>query len=88
MRRRDFIVGASAAAAWPIAARGQQPERMRRIGILLAGTPTSFAPRANAFVQGLRDLGYVEGKTVVVGGPDVCLWHKADIPTRSINVRF
>jgi putative ABC transport system substrate-binding protein len=64
MRRRDFIVGASAAAAWPIAARGQQPERMRHIGILLAGTPTSFAPRANAFVQGLRELGYVEGKTV------------------------
>jgi putative ABC transport system substrate-binding protein len=64
MRRRDFIVVASAAAAWPIAARGQQPERMRRVGVLLAGTPTSFAPRANAFVQGLRDLGYVEGKTV------------------------
>ena len=64
MRRRDFIAGASAAAAWPIAARGQQPERMRRIGVLLAGTPTSFAPRANAFVQGPRELGYVEGKTV------------------------
>jgi putative tryptophan/tyrosine transport system substrate-binding protein len=64
MKRRDFIVGASAAAAWPIAAQGQQPERMRRIGVLLAGTPTSFAPRANAFVQGMRELGYVEGKTV------------------------
>ena len=64
MKRRDFIAGASAAAAWPIAARGQQPERMRRIGVLLAGTPTSFASRANAFVQGLRELGYVEGKTV------------------------
>jgi putative tryptophan/tyrosine transport system substrate-binding protein len=57
-------VGASAAAAWPIVARGQQPERMRHIGVLLAGTPTSFAPRADAFVQGMRDLGYVEGKTV------------------------
>src|SRR6516164_2129736 len=65
MRRREFIkVIAGSAAAWPIAARGQQPERMRRIGVLLAGTPTSFAPRANAFVQGLRELGYVEGKTV------------------------
>ena len=65
MRRRDFItLIAGGAAAWPIAARGQQRERIQRIGILLAGTPTSFAPRANAFVQGLRELGYVEGKTV------------------------
>jgi putative tryptophan/tyrosine transport system substrate-binding protein len=64
MRRRNFIVGASAAAAWPIAARGQQSQRIRRIGVLLAGTPTSFAPRADAFVRGLRELGYVEGKTV------------------------
>ena len=65
MRRREFIgIIGSVVAAWPIAARGQQPERMRRIGVLLAGTPTSFAPRANAFVQGLRELGYVEGKTV------------------------
>jgi putative tryptophan/tyrosine transport system substrate-binding protein len=64
MNRRDFITLLGTAAAWPIAAQGQQPERMRRIGILLAGTPTSFAPRANAFVQGLRELGYVEGKTV------------------------
>ena len=65
MRRRNFItlIG-GAAAVWPIAARGQQPERMRRIGILLAGTPASFAPGTNAFVQGLRELGYVEGKTV------------------------
>jgi putative tryptophan/tyrosine transport system substrate-binding protein len=64
MRRREFIgIIGSVVAAWPIAARGQQPERMRRIGVLLAGTPTSFAPRANAFVQGLRELGYVEGKT-------------------------
>ena len=65
MRRRNFItlIG-GAAVVWPIAAHGQQPERMRRIGVLLPGTPTSFAPRANAFVQGLRELGYVEGKTV------------------------
>ena len=62
MRRRDFITLLTSAAAWPLAAPAQ--ERMWRIGVLLAGTPTSFAPRANAFVQGLRELGYVEGKTV------------------------
>jgi putative ABC transport system substrate-binding protein len=35
-----------------------------RIGVLLPGTPTSFAPRTKAFVEGLRDLGYVEGRTI------------------------
>src|SRR3974390_78387 len=64
MKRREFITFVSGAAAWPLAAQAQQPERMRRIGVLLPGTPTSFAPRANAFVQGLRELGYVEGETV------------------------
>ena len=64
--RRDFLtlLASTAAVSWPRTSWSQQPERMRRIGVLLAGTPTSFAPRANAFVQGLRELGYVEGKTV------------------------
>jgi len=64
IRRREFITLLGGAAAWPFVAHAQERERMRRIGVLLAGTPTSFAPRANAFVQGPRELGYVEGKTV------------------------
>jgi putative ABC transport system substrate-binding protein len=67
MRRREFItlIG-GAAAAWPLVARAQQSHRVPRIGVLLPGTPTSFAPRTQAFVEGLRDLGYVEGRTIAI----------------------
>jgi putative ABC transport system substrate-binding protein len=67
MRRRDFIgaIG-GAAAAWPIAAHAQQPERMRRIGVLMPGAaddPESKA-RIAAFQQALRDFGWSEGRDV------------------------
>jgi putative ABC transport system substrate-binding protein len=52
--------------AWPFGARAQQSHRVPRIGVLLLGTPGSFAPRTQAFVEGLRDLGYVEGRTVAI----------------------
>jgi putative tryptophan/tyrosine transport system substrate-binding protein len=67
MRRRTFIsLLGGAAATWPLGARAQQSHRVPRIGVLLPGTPTSFAPRTRAFVEGLRDLGYIEGKTVAI----------------------
>ena len=56
MRRRAFIsLLGSAAAAWPLAARAQQAERMRRVGVLLASTPDDpeFQTRMRAFEQGL-----------------------------------
>jgi hypothetical protein len=67
MRRREFIalVG-GAAAAWPLMARAQQPERMRRIGMLMnrvADDPEAEA-RLKAFVQGLQQLGWAEGRNV------------------------
>jgi putative ABC transport system substrate-binding protein len=67
MRRREFItlLGA-AAAALPLAARAQQPRKVPRIGVLLPGTAASFALRAKAFVEGLRDLGYVDGQTIAI----------------------
>jgi ABC-type uncharacterized transport system substrate-binding protein len=65
--RREFItLLGGAAAAWPLAARAQQSHRVPRIGVLLLGTPASFATRTQAFVEGLRDLGYVEGRTVAI----------------------
>jgi putative tryptophan/tyrosine transport system substrate-binding protein len=64
MRRREFItlVG-GAAAAWPIAALGQQPERMRRIGVFLSGTPLA---RPEVFAESLRNLGWMEGHNIHV----------------------
>jgi putative tryptophan/tyrosine transport system substrate-binding protein len=68
MRRREFImlVGGSA-AAWPLAARGQQPGGMRRVGVLLglAEGPEAKS-RVQAFRLGLRDLGWLEGRNVAI----------------------
>jgi putative tryptophan/tyrosine transport system substrate-binding protein len=67
MRRREFItLLGGAAAAWPLAARAQQPRKVPRIGVLLPGTAASFALRTKAFVEGLRELGYVDGQTITI----------------------
>jgi putative ABC transport system substrate-binding protein len=60
MRRREFITLVGAAATWPLVARAQQPDRMRRIGILLAATADDavFQARLAAFYQGLALLGW------------------------------
>jgi putative tryptophan/tyrosine transport system substrate-binding protein len=61
-RRREF----GAAAAWPLAARAQQPERLRRIGVLMylaADDPDSPA-RVAAFAQGLQELGWIDGRNI------------------------
>ena len=64
MKRRAFIAALGGAAiARPLAAIAQQPSRKVRIGVLLPGTPASYSPRITAFLEGLRDLGYEEGKT-------------------------
>ena len=69
MRRRDFIkVIAGSAAAWPLAAHAQQPERMRRIGVLMG--PAADDPEAQAriaaLLQGLQQLGWAVGRNVRV----------------------
>jgi len=69
MKRREFIslIG-GAAAAWPLAARAQQTERMRRIGVLLAATADDpeYQPRMAAFQQALALLGWTDGRNVRV----------------------
>jgi len=69
MRRRDFIKGiAGPATVWPLAARAQQPERMRRIGVLLpyaANDPQAQARNA-AFLHGLQQLGWTVGTNVQI----------------------
>jgi putative tryptophan/tyrosine transport system substrate-binding protein len=77
MKRRDFItLLGGAAAAWPLAARAQQAERVRRIGVLMsvaADGPQGQA-RLAAFVKGLEQLGWTDGRNVQIdtrwGGGD------------------
>jgi putative ABC transport system substrate-binding protein len=67
LRRREFITLLGGAAAWPLAARAQQSERMRRIGVLMNATEESDQ-QANlaAFTQALQQLGWTEGRNVQI----------------------
>jgi putative ABC transport system substrate-binding protein len=66
MKRREFIALLGGAAAWPMTVRAQQPERMRRIGVLLPATADDsvFQIRVGAFLQGLALLGWSIGQNV------------------------
>jgi putative ABC transport system substrate-binding protein len=67
MMRREAIAFAGAALfAWPLAVRAQQPAKIARLGYLGFGTPAASATRIEALRAGLRDLGYVEGKNLVI----------------------
>ncbi len=67
MRRREFLAGfGCAAAAWPLAARAQQAEKIYRIGILEPVPAAKNAANLEALRKGLRDLGYVEGRNLVI----------------------
>jgi putative ABC transport system substrate-binding protein len=64
LRRRDFIVGLGAAAAWPLVARAQQGNRARRIGVLMGGDENDpeVKLRYSAFIQALAGLGWTDGR--------------------------
>jgi putative ABC transport system substrate-binding protein len=66
IRRRDFITLLGGAAAWPLAARAQQGERMRRIGVLsnLASDDPEGQTRNATFLQALQELGWTDGRNV------------------------
>src|SRR5262245_53244300 len=70
MRRREFIkvMAGSAAVAWPLAARAQQSEQMRRIGVLMlfAKDNPETQARITAFLQELQKLGWTEGRNLQI----------------------
>jgi putative tryptophan/tyrosine transport system substrate-binding protein len=83
LKRREFIalLGGAATASWPLAVRAQQPERMRRIGVLMNSNETDLETKGyiTAFVQGLRNLGWIEGQDMHL---DI-RWNEGDAAERT-----
>ena len=77
IRRRDFIAGLGGAAAWPLAPRAQQGDRVRRIGGLMGGDENDpvVKPRLSAFTQGFAELGWTDGRNLRMD----LRWHGDDI---------
>jgi putative tryptophan/tyrosine transport system substrate-binding protein len=66
MQRREFITLLGGAVAWPLAAGAQQPAKVPTIGFLGAGTQPAWAPYIGAFVERLRELGWIDGRSVKI----------------------
>jgi putative ABC transport system substrate-binding protein len=64
--RREFITLLGGAAGWPLAARAQQPGRLPTIGFLGTSTPSAQSQWTTAFLERLRELGWIEGRTVAI----------------------
>jgi putative tryptophan/tyrosine transport system substrate-binding protein len=95
MRRRDFITLLGAAAgAWPFAARAQQQDRVRRIGVLIASAADDSESHARiaAFLQGLQQLGWADGRNVRIDtrwattDPDDIRRHAAELAAVALDV--
>jgi putative tryptophan/tyrosine transport system substrate-binding protein len=95
MNRREFIsLLGGAAASWPLAARAQQPERVRRIGVLMASAADDSESQARiaAFLQGLAQLGWADGRNVRIDtrwattDPDDLRRHAAELAALAPDV--
>src|SRR5262249_53702686 len=65
MRRRDFITLVGGTMAWPLAARAQQTAKLPTVGFL-GSDPSAWSPWTAAFVQRLRELGWIEDRTIAI----------------------
>jgi putative ABC transport system substrate-binding protein len=93
MNRREFItLSAGAAIAWPLAARAQQAGKLPTIGYLGGGGPIALRAWVDAFVQRLRELGWIEGRTVAIeyrwaeGRPERYVEFAAEFVQRNVDV--
>jgi putative ABC transport system substrate-binding protein len=94
MRRRKFIALLGGATTWPLMVRAQQPDRMRRIGVLMASTADDpdYQARIAAFAQGLAQLGWVDGRNVRIdtrwatSKPDDIRRHAAELAALAPDV--
>jgi putative ABC transport system substrate-binding protein len=77
VKRRQFIAGLGAVAAWTVMARAQPAERVRRIGVLMAGDENDpvYGHQLSAFTQALAELGWTDGRNVRMD----LWWHGDDI---------
>src|SRR5262245_29107861 len=66
MKRREFITLIGGTAAWPLVAHAQQAGQLATIGFLGTSSPADFSQRTAAFVQRLRELGWIEGRTIAI----------------------
>ena len=82
MKRRAFIAALGGAAAWPLVARGQQRERVRRIGVVMAYAQTdpNGQMQVAAFRQQLQKLGWLEGNNLQID-----FRYAADDPARIVH---
>jgi putative tryptophan/tyrosine transport system substrate-binding protein len=96
MKRRAFILALGAATAWPFAARAQQTDRVRRIGVLINFAPDDPAAqsRLTTFLQGLQQLGWTDGRNVRIdtrwggGDPDRVRRYTAELVALAPDVIF
>ena len=66
MRRREFVTLLGGAAMWPLAARAQQPGKVPTIGFLGQNTRSAASEWVAAFVQRLRELGWIDGRNIAI----------------------
>jgi hypothetical protein len=83
MQRREFVTALGSAAAWPLIARAQQPDRMRRIGVLMGSSETEAGTFFAAFVEELARLGWTDGRNVRIERR----WANADAARASVFAR-